>query len=272
MINESINETKYLPTSSDVKFSFYAWADSKQMPLRSVMINFGDSTTHKNNNISLSNYKPYCDVATNCVDDMNVPCKEDFADFCSDSSLGSGCVNNSASDPNGYNTFGSQSQYGCVADTYNVSTKYTCDVSNYLDINGQVDEDILNASPNAYDDNNKNKGGVALLKQNPDTNFAYEFELTPVARTYGLTEDDLVCVYYPRVQVADNWGWCTGNCEDTDNGRGCYEDSGYNQCSSSTALSWLYNGGVYDVDSANPIIIIPSKSTTENEEDGNEFD
>lgn len=31
------------------------------------------------------------------------------------------------------------------------------------------------------------------------------------------------CVFKPKVQVLDNWGWCNGNCADT-GGRGCYDN------------------------------------------------
>lgn len=52
-----------------------------------------------------------------------------------------------------------------------------------------------------------------------------------------------VCVYQPRVQVQDNWGWCNGTCKQTDGtmGYGCYDSTipgGKKECSSPGA----YNG------------------------------
>ena len=34
------------------------------------------------------------------------------------------------------------------------------------------------------------------------------------------------CIYKPRVQVKDNWGWCTGTCRGTPPNQGCYDASG----------------------------------------------
>ncbi|MFB6182204.1 MAG: hypothetical protein ABEJ24_04905, partial [Candidatus Magasanikbacteria bacterium] len=35
------------------------------------------------------------------------------------------------------------------------------------------------------------------------------------------------CVYRPKVQVLDNWGWCNGSCDSDGDGNldpGCYND------------------------------------------------
>ena len=34
--------------------------------------------------------------------------------------------------------------------------------------------------------------------------------------------DDRICVFKPKVQVLDNWGWCNGTC---DGENGCYGSS-----------------------------------------------
>ena len=38
----------------------------------------------------------------------------------------------------------------------------------------------------------------------------------------GHEDTDLLCVFKPRVQVLDNWGWCTGSCDYKDGG--CYSE------------------------------------------------
>jgi len=59
---------------------------------------------------------------------------------------------------------------------------------------------------------------------------------------------------FPRVQVLDNWGWCSGECKDAANGAlysdneinyGCYADlSNRNDCDSSDKAWVNYNGNV----------------------------
>ena len=50
---------------------------------------------------------------------------------------------------------------------------------------------------------------------------------------YGYGPNDRICVFKPKVQVLDNWGWCNGTCGGEN---GCYgsglgnEEPGNNQC------------------------------------------
>jgi hypothetical protein len=47
------------------------------------------------------------------------------------------------------------------------------------------------------------------------------------------------CVFKPKVQIKDNWGWCNGNCGRGGVG-GCYDDpEGDNQC------NIIYPGGTH---------------------------
>ncbi len=39
----------------------------------------------------------------------------------------------------------------------------------------------------------------------------------------GVADNGSCCVYKPKVQLKDNWGWCNGNCG-RGTGRGCYAD------------------------------------------------
>ena len=56
---------------------------------------------------------------------------------------------------------------------------------------------------------------------------------------------------FPRVQVLDNWGWCSGRCDTGMNpnytGNGCYAEISVNQndCVQTQNKAWvLYNGSV----------------------------
>jgi hypothetical protein len=43
---------------------------------------------------------------------------------------------------------------------------------------------------------------------------------------------DECCVYVPKIQVKDNWGWCSGSCPGGAGGDGCYEKADGGECSS----------------------------------------
>ena len=60
------------------------------------------------------------------------------------------------------------------------------------------------------------------------------------------------CIYVPKVQVLDNWGWCNGDCEgkgegcynEKDNGLGSFEDQCYDD--QFKDFHWTnFNGKVY---------------------------
>ncbi len=46
---------------------FYAWASHEQMPLRSLMIDWGDGGTEKIDDAKIKNHKPFCGVRKECV-------------------------------------------------------------------------------------------------------------------------------------------------------------------------------------------------------------
>jgi hypothetical protein len=66
----------------------------------------------------------------------------------------------------------------------------------------------------------------------------------------GVEANDVVCVYKPKVQVKDNWGWCNGSCNGVGN-TGCYSAlSVGGECDPSESEPWTeYTGS---------IIVIPS--------------
>ena len=52
----------------------------------------------------------------------------------------------------------------------------------------------------------------------------YDLSWYNLLKVKGHVDTDLVCVFQPKVQVLDNWGWCTGDCEGV--GKGCYNKDG----------------------------------------------
>jgi len=73
------------------------------------------------------------------------------------------------------------------------------------------------------------------------------------------------CVYYPKVQILDNWGWCNGSCfgESSAGGTGCYNGfkpstSLKNECSDIASGSYTSFGGGNGVLSKK-VIVAPTK-------------
>jgi len=79
---------------------------------------------------------------------------------------------------------------------------------------------------------------------------------------YGKTPEDMVCVFRPRVQVLDNWGWCNGVTSVTRNPAttgpvtavggvtGYYDEDNFARCSRQQDVAWTYYKG--------EIIVIPN--------------
>lgn len=104
----------------------------------------------------------------------------------------------------------------CVEDYFIFVHQYSCGPSNLGTKNAVLVRDLA-GNNNPYFDDSFTIGTVNLLKQQ-----------------YGLADNDYVCVFKPRVQVQDNWGWCNGQCTRDYNGvdpnengaeeNGCYSN------------------------------------------------
>ncbi|MFA5128183.1 MAG: hypothetical protein WC457_04270 [Patescibacteria group bacterium] len=73
----------------------------------------------------------------------------------------------------------------------------------------------------------------------------YGIDWNYIAANYG--HPTYVCAFKPKVQVLDNWGWCTGSCTNDDDvvkGNGCYSESDTgDQCKTSYTKPWVnYDG------------------------------
>jgi len=132
-----------------------------------------------------------------------------------------------------YMTFGSTGDTGCKDLPYEYAADYNCPF------------------------------GTMQLVNYPDNLFGFP-DWDKIEDDYGFTPA-FVCVAQPKVQVLDNWGWCSGSCVSknyggrytqatTVKGDGCYDDfSSYvGDCDISIPLipAWVpYNGY---------IVVIPS--------------
>jgi hypothetical protein len=48
-----------------------------------------------------------------------------------------------------------------------------------------------------------------------------------------------VNIYKPRIQVQDNWGWCTGSCHTNGGQSGCFKSEFLDECNTASNESWV---------------------------------
>jgi len=127
---------------------------------------------------------------------------------------------------------------GCVAEPVQIYTRYPCDVTNLIDFaTGVVDQ-------SKWSDLSVNQKYSASSGMSGYVKVGEEDITTGVVGN-GLVNGDIVCVYNPRIQVMDNWGWCTGVCPYKDSG--CYNGEYFNDCDNAKtnieSTSWTkFNG------------------------------
>ncbi len=189
-----------------VNMKFFAAADDNKMPIRQVRVNWGDNSPIVNENQTglYKNRKPYCSSADNAIvtiglcgttaTDLSLFTCRTHADCPTtdprNAQTNYRCYGPAAntdqdrSDSYQFARFGN-SPRACLARPFNFVKDYTCTV-----------EDVNPNSPAAF---TVRVGDI----QNPDARVRLSAE-------YGLGENERVCVFRPRVQVKDNWGWCNG--------------------------------------------------------------
>ncbi|MDD2758100.1 MAG: carbohydrate binding domain-containing protein [Patescibacteria group bacterium] len=221
----------YVPSGESVNINFYAWAFPNQMPLRRIVISKDPLVTDKIFTIegdSLGNKKPMCGSSL-CVDGSG---NYDYAKLssCTETKncngFGSGWkCGASRSD---YLIFGSTEETGCHAEPVEFMIDFTCDVNTETQYPGVV-----------YKWNDLDP-----------------IDQQTVLATWG--QKDYVCIYKPRVQVMDNWGWCTGSCYANTGavkGSGCWngfgQSEGGDQCLTTKSNPWISYGG--------KIIVVPTE-------------
>lgn len=182
---------------------FFAFADDNQMPIKRVMINWGDKTPVVNADRygKYKNHKPYCassDVgmvglcgkpdAQNKTVPTQLTCATDsecsivdpsFVCLTKDNKIPANRLPGKLTDQDAFNVprFGN-SPRACEPTYFEFDHVYTC-------VKGGQNAVKLSAAPIS-----------AVTK----------------ARLYGLNvkDNDEVCVFKPGVQIKDNWDWCNG--------------------------------------------------------------
>ncbi|MCF6276241.1 MAG: hypothetical protein L3J07_00135 [Candidatus Magasanikbacteria bacterium] len=213
--------------NKSVSLNFFAWADDNRMPIRRIMVDWSDNSliTNENKMGFYKNKKPFCggETAENvkvCVNKATrsdieyiktgLTCQED-----SDCSSDNTCRDIGASD-----NFGSSSR-ACEEGYFEFGHSYTCGPEDegkdyWTLVSGEI-------------------GGVANFTSGQRDQLS----------KFGVGANDYVCVFQPKVQVLDNWGWCN-----TSDGTGQYNDDNFD-CDFGNSEVWTYY--------KNKIIIIPPK-------------
>lgn len=207
---------------------FYGWAADNQMPLRELVVDWGDGSQQNLPDARLKNHKPFCGVERECSDTVHgggLTCQTD-----ADCPAGAGkCV------PVGTCTKNANVYCSTDADCSTDKVKDTCDIrplfgntsgaceQNYFqfehlyacsgqgnlppcDAGGQVKEARCSRDPSrSCDVNNPTSCAPG------DT--CVETGLAPPTGCWD--DKNAVCRYTPRVLLQDNWGWCTGECRTT---------------------------------------------------------
>jgi hypothetical protein len=195
---------------------FYAWAAHEQMPLRRMIIDWGDGTITELPDAHLKNHKPYCGTqkecslspGLTCQSDADCPpgggscetygsCAADPSKRCSrDAECDSSDGNDGVCEPRVY--FGSD-QDACEEQYFEFRHAYSCLTSNQPT---QACSGLNHCSSNP-----KITCTTAANCPAGDTcvtgiaDFNACFDATANA-----------CRFTPRVYLMDNWGWCTGEC------------------------------------------------------------
>jgi hypothetical protein len=237
---------------------FFAFADDNRMPIKRVMVDWGDGDiTNANTYGRYKNQKPFCDeddgfksddvgycgtpgkdtlpTLLTCKENSDCPfpaqgeqqlvCRK-AADLPADDKVADDF--DSFQDPR----FGN-SPRACNEGYFKYVHSYTCPKNSRIKISDA--QDIL-ISP---------KMKVLLGEA-------------------GLSLEDSVCVYKPKVQVMDNWGWCNGNgqCLDVKGNKveGCFtgkiSGKSVNQCNHDKAEPWTeYQGSIIIIPKSKNVVI-----------------
>lgn len=207
---------------------FYAWAAHEQMPLRRVVIDWGDGQQTELPDASLKNHKPYCETEKECAVPGGVSsgltCQTDsdcppgtgqcFArgSCAAGPRAGQSCVldNECDSSAGGDGICQPRLYFGndggaCEEQFFEFRHVYTCGAQNQPAnaCDGAVEN--LSVGRCSGDQNNTcatDDGcfpGDVCIPALPQENGCFE----------AATES---CRFTPRILLIDNWGWCAGEC------------------------------------------------------------
>ncbi len=242
--DEDINPRNGIPDpiidrqSTTAVLRFFAYADDNRMPIRRVMVDWGDTSEILNQYRygRYQNHKPYCDSTVGDrplqrCGGTQITCnsQEDCAFLTGEARF---CLVPNATH------FGDNVR-ACIDKPFVYQHSYSCQ-----DGDGNEGKRVTIRDMLAF-----NQGYVAdLISQGLRRDFIQEAH-DKLLRQPGVSDESEVCIFRPRVQILDNWGWCNGTCD----GDGCYNDkAGFGRGRECNAVQspfpWThYNGAIFIV-------------------------
>lgn len=243
-------------TSAQAKITmrFYAWAAHNQMPLRSIVIDWGDGETQTISDGKMKNRKPFCAARKECtttitgaggverVESQGLTCGTDTdcpvgggtcqaLGTCRDNpnitcSKDAHCrlVGGTGSDVCTIRTLFGNAAEACEENHFEFTHLYTCNGPTSLPLcrtNAFGRESF--GRPTASEQGTFVGQNTFRCERDPervcnpsnvaDTCAPGDRCLANLAPAGGCWDDQIQnCRFTPRVQVVDNWGWCTGEC------------------------------------------------------------
>lgn len=221
---------------------FYGWASHEQMPLRSVVVDWGDGDKQELPDAKLKNHKPMCATQSECSDPVRgwgLTCNTD-----SDCPPGAGkcaplgtclrrqnifchtdsdCTNGKQKDICTVRTLFGNSTEACEPNYFEFSHLYecggkigmqTCEYERTVGqgnfIEGRCSRDSNRGCTTAAQE----AGGIAALRCAAG-DVCIPTGLAPNNGEGGCWDEKTnSCRFTPRVLLQDNWGWCSGECRD----------------------------------------------------------
>jgi hypothetical protein len=208
---------------------FYAWAAHDQMPLRRIVVDWGDGTVTDLPDAFMKNHKPFCQTDKECLYAPGLTCGSD-----TDCPPGAGACEafgNCAGHPDvkchkdtecGFagqpGTCEPRVYFGNDADAcdqqfFEFRHAYTCLSDNHTSdpcpAGGACSSNPDRACSAGCAPGDRCVTNTSLVKNEQNPNAAGCFQ-----------SSSNTCRFTPRVMVIDNWGWCTGECRNgiTSNG------------------------------------------------------
>ena len=236
-VNNQTSGSIYILSGSQVNIKFYAWAQGNQMPVRRVVMDKGDGQQVVNEGTSIGNRKPKCASKGVCyffTGDTDAsrhlgyqyPCEtsEDCKPVVAPADTTHSCTTEGITD---LKSFGSTEETGCKDLPWEFSGDYICPAAGMEMVDKIATDYTLPSSGSPCQCGYVSIPGSSSVWACSGTCINWD----KIEDDYGFTPA-FVCVAQPKVQVLDNWGWCTGSCSTdgdygsntTIKGSGCYSE------------------------------------------------
>lgn len=196
--------------TAGVNLSFFAAAEDNRMPLRRVMVDWRDGNLVNEKQFGFyKNRKPFCETSDSSALPTVARCQQTQKNqiTCQNDTH---CAGMNADCDDLTTRFFGDAARACVSRPFEFTHYYSCtsaDTSTTVSDLKRIDPALSGLS----------QAEVDKIKQIASAQ----------GSASGLGSNPKVCVFRPRVQVMDNWGFCNGSCGSSF----CYSDGATDECS-----------------------------------------